>query len=702
MITVRNSLLVLVFAAAALASLPAAAAGFTPIADCIVDGQNNVVVGGPNAREGCDNVEMAPLENNDNPPPFGEIRVGEGGTLRIAGYAGKLPRRQYLKDICIESGGTVAIGTKQDPITHAGKVELEFIGNGNDTSQDPACQGFAKGIDVTTGGSLEMYGAEGVPDLGGTSWTTLSAPAGPQVPGAKVDSTGPTTLHLTADVTKGDDPWHAGDWIVVATTTYTPFESEFVQIDHVESDGNGSTLTLEQPLKYYHFGSLAPSSGTCQDRLGKTEPGSFCDGPKRNYGVDERAEVGLISRDIELTADTTSSSHWGGEIMIHHGFKALAIQGVRLSKFGKAKLGSYPIHFHLVGDAGNRARIDADSVDHSYNKCVTIHATSDLTVSNLVCARIVGHIFYEELESAGDENPAADDGLVFDHDLGIGVMSNNFDIHPVEKINGPKISRQTLIDDYWWPGDYMTNDPEALRNIHYDGFDIPNTDNQLQDVHGSCVLAQRIGGLDIKYHPSRAKKCGADGTFYYEPASGFWIQNPTTVLEDNAIAGCQGVGRGVWWVPPNNEIKANGKVNYLKFEPLGTFKDNRVSGCYAGFYGENEYGVSSAQLHPHVGGVKDAQAVVATLDGVTATRNRFRGVWLRPEWFVIKNGRFAENRESVTLVTSGGLDGNAPGVWELLEDSVLVGESQNNVERWGPCPQRKSVGAVYWGTVRLH
>ncbi|MEJ7687705.1 MAG: hypothetical protein WKG52_12330, partial [Variovorax sp.] len=77
--------------------------------------------------------------------------------------------------------------------------------------------------------------------------------------------------------------------------------------------------------------------------------------------------------------------------------------------------------------------------------------------------------------------------------------------------------------------------------------------------------------------------------------------------------------------------------------------------------------------------------------GLTATRIRNRGVWMRPMWTAVEQGRFATNRDSVSLVSSGGNDGNAPGVWALLKDSVLVGLSTNNVDRWGPCP-RPDVG----------
>jgi hypothetical protein len=130
-----------------------------------------------------------------------------------------------------------------------------------------------------------------------------------------------------------------GDWIVVGTSSYNPFETEFVQITTVTANvAGGSSLTVTQPLAYYHFGSLPPSRGTCVDKLGKTELASFCDDASRNYGVDERAEVGLVSRDVELAGVVPAdpaSLHWGGEIMLHPGFKQVAIQGVELSQFGK-------------------------------------------------------------------------------------------------------------------------------------------------------------------------------------------------------------------------------------------------------------------------------------------------------------------------------------------------------------------------------
>ncbi|HEY3177307.1 MAG TPA: hypothetical protein VGL25_00320 [Casimicrobiaceae bacterium] len=93
------------------------------------------------------------------------------------------------------------------------------------------------------------------------------------------------------------------------------------------------------------------------------------------------------------------------------------------------------------------------------------------------------------------------------------------------------------------------------------------------------------------------------------------------------------------------------------------------------------------QLQPKVDGDNIAFNLIARFDGFTATRIRNRGVWMRGPWFVFDNARAATSREAITMVTAGGLDGSSPAFWGLLKNSVVVGLSKNNVDRWGPCPE---------------
>ncbi len=623
-----------------------------------------------------------------------QIRIEAGGELMVPDEMLKADAKLIAISatrIIVEGGGVFQAG----PLTN-NRLTLTFTGArpemvvvDRDGPTDPCpSEHFDKGIEVCSGGTLNLLGTKGVPALGGTSWTYLSAPAGDPAKYGPTDLQQghmPLPTKVAAPVTQPDAQtiqvatasadWQPGDWIVIGTTSFSPFETEFVQIKTIV----GTTITFNQPLKYYHFGSLPPdtgSSATCKDTSGRALPAAFCDGADKNYGVDERAEVGLISRNVMLTSDAggVGRLHWGGEIKIRAGFTQVQIQGVQLEKFGKAKRGSYPIHFHLDGNLdlinANQKLVDANSIDHSYNKCITVHSTQKLAFSNNVCARIVGHIFYEEI---GDEL-----NITFNSNLGLGAMSNNFNIAETNSAN----PRKDLINNYWWTGDYLANG--STTDIGYDGFDIPNEDAHDNPVHGSCAKLIADGNIDDGLPGAVPQECPS-GTIYTEPAAGFWLVNPSTTLTNNSIGGCQGVGVGYWYV--------TSPATTVQFLQLGGFQNNRVHACFDGLYGENQFTVHSAQnLNPHVGGLPGGQPVIATFSGLTATRNRDRGVWVRPLWNVVTNSAFATNRDSVTLLTAGGVDGTAPGAWDLLENSVLVGISANNVDRWGPCPLPDQAG----------
>lgn len=699
----------------------------TPVAlsSCALDDQRNVVIGGPG---GC-GPDVVVDRDFDGKHQLGKITIESDGKLVFPDLGDPEAKGLTTLDIetagiLIKRGGLLRVGTPACPIGFHEKAHVRITFTGD---RDPRCtpsagcdDGSVKGIEVQAGGILDMHGAKGVPEPDpaagspGVSWTVLSESVTPDEKRADHE------LHLAADVTKGQRPWEIGDWIVVGTSSFSPFESEFVEIAEVKPDGAGGSLVrTRQPLRYPHFGSEPPTPSqrctvdgalqavACGSVAGCTAPCTsapsalnYRDPAGRNYGIDERAEVGLISRSITLTATTPAapppnqsplrpdpSLHWGGEIRILGSDASpprVAIVGVELEKFGKDQLGSYPLHVHMVGDARNRPTFAANSIHHSFNKCIAVHMSSNLTFKDNVCARAVGHLFYEEHGS--------EEHVRFERNLGLGAMSNSFDIHAVRTV-GPDardVPRGELIRDYWWVGDNLAR----REGYHYDGFNIPNTDNQRNPTHGKCQLADATGGFGRAlepYSPAHPKAC-QPGEFYTEPASGFWITNPTTELIGNAIGGCQGVGRGIWWVTPPQPIEVNGVVRDLKFSPLGAFFDNRAHACYAGFYGEEEYSVVSTVLVPHGGGTSTGQPIIAQLDGMTATRNRFRGVWLRPTWFVVQDGRFATSRENVSLVTSGGIDGNAPGVWALLQDSVIAGISANNADRFGPCPKDNALG----------
>ncbi len=649
-----------------------------PASKC-VDASGNLVIG-PSAGPACTKVVF----DRD----FTGSQVLKKITVEIGGEAYIADENRNLELEVLSVAGLFQAGTQDCPIGLANpnnQVVLTFLGQ-RPCPSPGKCDGFNKGIEVEEGGTFRLFGVKGVPasDIHpvtqvGISWTHLSQPAGPEDKYgpdsgalAPVQKGGSRTLFLDQDVTQGPGAWRIGDWIAVATTGFSSVETEIVKISDLKpgDQGKGSVVELEQALKHYHFGGFDPGEPSL-------DTFNHCSG--FNYGVDERAEVALLSRNIKLTARIEAGAnnlHWGGELHFHQGYKEVAVQGVEIEKFGKDQLASYPVHFHINGDvSAQKPRLNANSIHHSYNKCITVHSTSNVTIENNSCIRAVGHLFYQEI---GDEK-----GVRFLHNLGLGAMSHRFDVTAAT----PQ-AREEKIKNLWWAGDNLAQKSSPDFN-GYDGFNILNTDNQSNPVRGACTTPSDRGlviGLNPNT-PEHTGNCTADEV-YFEPASGFWIIHPGTELVGNSIGGCQDVGRGYWYVPPQNRPDAGipPELATLSQEPVGLFKDNRVHGCYSGLYGEREFGVLSEQLFPRDPNSPTKKNIIATFDGLTSTRNRDRGVWLRPVWTVLKNGRFATNRNSVTLVSSGGLDGNAPGVWAMLEDSVIIGISQNNVDRWGPCP----------------
>ncbi len=629
---------------------------------------------------------------------FNTITIDSGASLCFPDQSVTMEVGTILVKGLLQVGQkTHPIGT-MDPMT---VVTLDFVGK-RPCAAGTTCASFSKGIQVQSGGSLEMFGLKGVPP-NGLNWTYLSQPAGPfsdYGSGTKVTvpvgNDGADTLRVADDVTQGTGRWRDGDWIGVGSTSFSPYDTEIVRIAGIKSkpkdNPTGSDILLDTSLLHYHFGSTAPTpSQLCMVnnvptyyQCGKAPEGctSACtsqpsplnnnDPDTQNYGVDERAPVGLLSRNIELTstiADKDAANlHWGGETMAMMGLNEVSIQGVEIQKFGKDQLGSYPIHFHMAQNlSGKTTLVDSNSIDHSYNKCVTVHSTQNLTISNTVCVRAVGHLFYEEI---GDET-----GITFQNNLGMGAMSNSFDINKTDKS-----SRDDLIKDYWWTGDYLTNGSVPSDDIGYDGFNIPDMDATSNPTHGSCTSFLANGALGGYLPPLATGGCPTTSPVYIEPASGFWITNPGTQLTGNIIDGCQGVGVGYWYVPP----QAPSNNQYL---PIGTFRNNRVGACFDGLFGEGAYSESSSSLiHPTKDGTPNTRNLLAEFDGLTASRVRDRGVWMRDQWFVINNGRFATSRDSASLLTAGGIDGATPGDWMLVENSVLEGMSQNNVDRFGPCP----------------
>src|SRR4029079_8424555 len=114
--------------------------------------------------------------------------------------------------------------------------------------------------------------------------------------------------------------WRGGEEVVLASTDFDPRQAERRTIAGIK----GNTITLDKKLDYMHFGKIT-------------------------FNVDERGEVGLLTRNIKLQASADAEqSFYGGHVMAMNGSK-MFVEGVEFNRMGQnLTLARYPIHWHVI------------------------------------------------------------------------------------------------------------------------------------------------------------------------------------------------------------------------------------------------------------------------------------------------------------------------------------------------------------------
>jgi len=389
--------------------------------------------------------------------------------------------------------------------------------------------------------------------------------------------------------------WEVGDQIVLASTDFNPRQAETRFIAAIDGD----EITLNRPLEYMHFGEIT-------------------------FEVDQRGEVGLLTRNIKVQGSADAEeSYFGGHIMAMDG-STMNVAGVELTRMGQhLTLARYPIHWHINGDVEGQY-IKNSAIHDTYNRCVTIHGTHNLRVENNVTYNTVGHCFFME------------DGI----ETGNQVVRNlaiQTKCHPTMECVPTNLAANGEID----------------------------AENR-QAASGSSFSGEHT------LLPS-------DNT-----AASYWITNPSNDYIGNVAAGSDSTG--FWFSLPEHpngaflgtEISAN---TWPRRMPIGAFRGNVAHSNFDGFMidrhinEDNTFGLASIPLLPLTDPTDLESEVLEThFENLTSYKNRNGGLWGRGDLYVYSNLKLADN--AIGMTQAAGDIGSLPFSSRLV-DSLVVGETDN-------------------------
>jgi hypothetical protein len=498
-----------------------------------------------------------------SPPALGSLTID--GKLSFADN-----RDLELTTEWILLHGELEIGTAARPHTRQATITLTNAIKGEDINGMGGAEPVDRGI-VLMGGTLNLHGNRT------NSWTKL----------AKTADAGSTSIEVLNAA-----GWRVGDEIVLASTDFDPRQAERRTVAAIR----GNVITLDKKLDYMHFGKIT-------------------------FDVDERGEVGMLSRNVRLqaSADAAEAPFYGGHVMAM-GASKVFVEGVEFNRMGQnLTLARYPLHWHLVGDAKGQYIKNA-AIHDTYNRCVTVHGTNNLQIENNVTYNTVGHCFFLE----------------------DGIETGN------EYIRNLAIQTKCHTSK---PCDPTNLTPFGATS---DGLNFKTTGQDSKDV----------------LIPS-------DNT-----VSSFWITNPDNTYRDNVAAGSDSTG--FWFAFPEHPTgKFEGteisKATWPRRMKFREFKGNVAHSNHDSFMGDR---APQANGRFAVGGyislVNPADATSAQVESVvenfTAYKNRNSGIWARGELRLYKGLKMADNGIGFTQA-SGNLGQSL--YTSRVVDSLFVGESEN-------------------------
>ena len=316
----------------------------------------------------------------------------------------------HSETILITNGGKLQVGTEESPYQH----KTQIILYGHRLSTELPLFG-AKTIAVRNG-TLDLHGRPIV-----HTWTCLSSTA----------YAGNTTLYLKHNVSD----WKEGDKIVLASTSYSPSESEELTIKLV----SGNTIEVCPPLNYTHLSvtlTYNDSVSACAE-VGHLTRNVVIRGNKDDWEIKSvNCPVEYVPGrfrvqscfggqfDPEVIAD-----EFGSQITLHEGpYDEVIghIEYIEVTQAGQAyRLGHYPILFRYIKDT-SKSYMRGCAIHNTFNRAVGIDGVHGLLIESNVAYNVNGHAFFME--------DGAETNNTIRYNIGLSIKTSssllNIDITP--------------------------------------------------------------------------------------------------------------------------------------------------------------------------------------------------------------------------------------------------------------------------------
>jgi cell migration-inducing and hyaluronan-binding protein len=459
--------------------------------------------------------------------------------------------------------GRLDIGSEASPHTRKATITLTNTVPGEDIMGGMGDRGI-----MIAGGTLSLHGDRT------NTWTKL----------AKTAEAGSSSIEVLNAA-----GWRVGDEIVLASTDFDPRQAERRTIAAISAN----TITLDRKLDYMHFGKVT-------------------------FDVDERGEVGLLTRNIRLQASADAeTSYFGGHVMAM-GTSKMYVSGVEFNRMGQhLTLARYPIHWHLIGDAMGQY-IRNSAIHDTFNRCVTVHGTHNLRVENNVTYNTVGHCFFLE--------DGIETGNQYARNLGIQTKC-----HPTKPCVPTNLAAA---------GEIRTGtNGQASKEVL-----IPsdNTAATFWITNPNNVYRDNVAA-------------GSD-------SNGFWVslpEHPTGQFEGTDLS------KTTW--PRRTKIgEFKGNVAHSNYDAFMFDRNNAPNGTF---------GVTGSSHQPKENPADaTSKTVESVFEDLTAYKNRNGGIWGRGEMHTFRNVKLADNAMGYTHAS--GNFGRDPYTSRVV-DSLFVGETEN-------------------------